>query len=134
MSFISIISGIIIAFFAMQIYFIIKSKRTAGKPIPFEKLDTEISRKIKNKKGLLYFFSPSCHSCKTQTPIIEKLKSELPNIISVDLSKDINTARAFGIMGTPAIVFVNNNIVDSIYLGVKNENFIRTKFSKSQTS
>ena len=129
MNFITIIIGLILAFVLMQVYLIIKSKRTVGKPIPFEKLNDFVAEKIKNKKGLLYFFSPNCSSCKTQTPIIEKLKNEFPNIISIDLSKDIKTARAFSIMGTPAIVFVNNNFVDSIYLGVKTETFIRNKFN-----
>ncbi len=133
MNFITIIIGLILAFVLMQVYLIIKSKRTVGKPIPFENINNLVAEKIKNKKGLLYFFSPNCHSCKTQTPIIEKLKNEFPNIISIDLSKDINTAKAFSIMGTPAIVFVDNNFVDSIHLGVKSETFIRNKFTKSKS-
>ncbi len=133
MNFLTIIIGLILAFVLMQVYLVIKSKRTAGKPIPFENINNLVAEKIKNKKGLLYFFSPNCHSCKTQTPIIEKLKNEFPNIISIDLSKDISTARAFSIMGTPAIVFVNNNFVDSIHLGVKSETFIRNKFANSKS-
>lgn len=133
MNFLTIIIGLILAFVLMQVYLVIKSKRTAGKPIPFENINNLVAEKIKNKKGLLYFFSPNCHSCKTQTPIIEKLKNEFPNIISIDLSKDIGTARAFSIMGTPAIVFVNNNFVDSIHLGVKSETFIRNKFANSKS-
>jgi len=129
LNFITIIVGLIFAFILMQIYLVIKSKRIAGKPIPFNNLNETIAKKVKNKKSLLYFFSPNCHSCKTQTPVIEKLKNEFPNIISIDLSKDIETARAFSIMGTPAIVFVNNNLVDSIHLGVKSETFIRNKFN-----
>jgi len=133
LNFLTIIIGLILAFVLMQVYLVIKSKRTAGKPIPFENINNLVAEKIKNKKGLLYFFSPNCHSCKTQTPIIDKLKNEFPNIISIDLSKDIGTARAFSIMGTPAIVFVNNNFVDSIHLGVKSETFIRNKFANSKS-
>lgn len=131
MNFFTIILILISAFVLKQVYLVIKSKRKAGKPVPFDKLSEHITNQIKNKNGLLYFFSPVCHSCKTQTPVIEKLKTEFPNIISVDISKDMATARAFSIMGTPAIVFVSNNIVNSIHLGVKPENFIRNKLNEN---
>jgi len=129
--FLTIFLILISAFILKQIYLIIKSKNAAGKPIPFDKLNDAISKKIKNKKGMLYFFSPICSVCKTQTPVVEKLKNIYPNIISIDISKDIKTAKAFNIMGTPSIVFVNNNFVDSIYIGFKSENFIRNKFTDS---
>jgi len=122
-----IIGSFFLLIISFQIYTIINSKRSAGKSIPFEKLKSGLSEKLKDKKALIYFHSPSCHNCKTLTPIIEELKTELRNIESIDISKDINTARAFGIMGTPALIFVNNNIVESVHLGLKSEKFIHTK-------
>ncbi len=119
--------SVVLLIISFQIYTVIKSKMSAGKSIPFEKLNSSVSEKLKDKKGLIYFYSPTCHNCKTVTPIVDKLKVEFPNIESIDLSKDIDTARAFGIMGTPALIFINDNLVDSVHLGIKSEEFIRTK-------
>jgi thiol-disulfide isomerase/thioredoxin len=122
-----VVVTVVLLIFSFQIYSVIKSKKSAGKPIPFEKIESSLSEKLKNKKALIYFHSPSCHNCKTLSPIIDKLKHEFGNIESIDISKDLETARAFSIMGTPALIFVNNNLVDSVHLGIKSEEFIRAK-------
>lgn len=122
-----VVVAVVLLIISFQIYSIIKSKRSVGKPIPFEKIASELSEKLKDKKALVYFHSPSCHNCKTLSPIIDRLKKDFTNIESVDISNDIDTARAFGILGTPALIFVNNNFVDSVHLGIKSEDFIKSK-------
>ncbi|MCB0745132.1 MAG: thioredoxin family protein [Ignavibacteriae bacterium] len=114
-------------FITFQIYVFVKSKKSVGNPIPFDTINNEIANKIKDKKSLIYFYSPSCHNCKKQTPIIEKLKSEFQSIISVDISKDLETARAFNIMGTPSILLLGTKTIEGVFVGVKNESFIREK-------
>lgn len=111
----------------LQLFFYIKSKRTVGNQIPYENINFEIADKIKNKKSVLYFHSPTCHNCKTQTPIVEKLKSDFNSIFSIDVSKDLQTAKAFGIMGTPSLLFLGTKTIEGFYVGVKNEKFIREK-------
>ena len=112
----------------MQVLNYFKSKKIAGTPIPFEKIDKSISEKIKNKESILYSYSPTCKNCKIQTTIIENLKKELDSIISIDVSKDLTTARTFRIMGTPSLLYLGTKNIQGIYLGFKNENFIREKF------
>jgi len=122
-----VIIAVVVLIISFQLYSVIKSKKSVGKAIPFEKMDQELSEKLKNKKALIYFHSPSCHNCKLLSPIIKKLKIDFANIESVDISNDIDTARAFGIMGTPALIFIDNNFVDSVHLGIKSEEFIKAK-------
>jgi len=119
--------SLIALFILFQIYVLIKPKRSVGIIVPYEKIDSEIANKIKDKKSLLYFHSPSCHNCKTQTPIIEKLKKEFESIISVDTTKNLKTARTFNVMGTPSLLFLGSNKIKGFYVGVKNEVFIREK-------
>ncbi|MCP5062212.1 MAG: thioredoxin family protein [Ignavibacteriae bacterium] len=122
-----VVVAVVLLIILLQIYSVIKSKKSAGKPIPFEKIESTLSEKLKDKKALIYFHSPSCHNCKTLSPIIDKLKKDFDNIESVDISKNLDTAKGFGIMGTPALIFVNNNFVDSVHLGIISEEFITSK-------
>ncbi len=128
-----VIIGVVLlsSFILFQIFMLVKSKRTVGNEIPYDKIDNDIAGKIKNKKGLLYFHSPTCHNCKKQTPIIEKLKSEFDSVVSVDVTKKLKTARAFNVMGTPSLLFVGANKIEGFYVGIKNENFIREKLHAS---
>lgn len=121
---VSVFLGIFILF---QLFIYLKSKKSVGNQIPFNEINSEVAEKIKNKKSILYFHSPTCYNCKTQTPIIEKLKKEFDSIFSIDISKDLQTAKAFGIMGTPSLIFLGTKTIEGFYVGVKNENFIREK-------
>jgi thiol-disulfide isomerase/thioredoxin len=125
-----VVLAIVVFFIAFQSFIYVKSKKMVGNSIPFDKIDKSITEKIKDKNSILYFHSPACHNCKTQTPIIDKLKKEFDSIISVDVSKDLNTARTFQIMGTPSLLFLGKQNIEGIYIGVKNENFIREKLQK----
>ncbi len=124
-----IVVGLILAglFISYQLFAIIKSKKSVGNPIPFDKLDEDLVLKIKNRKSLLYFHSPRCHNCKAQTPIIENLKNEFPSIFSIDTSEKLEIARAFNVMGTPSLVFLGHDKIDGYYVGKKDEKFIREK-------
>ncbi|MBI1931866.1 MAG: thioredoxin family protein [Ignavibacteriales bacterium] len=125
--FFTIVIILIGIFTLFQFFMYLKSKRSVGKIIPYDMINSEIWGKIKNKKSVLYFHSPSCHNCKVQTPIIEKLKNEFNCFLSIDVSKDLQTAKAFGIMGTPSLIFLGTKTIEGFYVGVKDENFIREK-------
>ena len=73
----------------------------------------------KGSKGLVYFFSPGCHACKMQTPVIIAMKSEYKNIYDVDISKDSETAQIFGIKATPTTVIVEDGVISQVLLGAK---------------
>jgi len=128
--FLIVIIALASLFFLTQIGFYIKSKKSVGNPIPFDKIDKGVVEGLRDKKGLIYFHSPTCHNCKTQTPIIEKLSKENESIISVDVSKKINTARALSVMGTPSIIMFSNNKIQNYFVGVKDEKFLSEHLAK----
>jgi len=130
MDFIFITIGILVfAFILFQILVFIKSKKNVGNPIPFDKIETEFIQEIKDKEGLIYFYSPTCGNCKVQLPIIEKVKNKINNLLSIDTSKHIKTAKAFNVMAIPSILFFTGNKIAGYYVGVKNEKFILEKLN-----
>lgn len=76
-------------------------------------------------RNLLYFYTKSCSACKSLTPVIDKLQKEFNNIHKIDLVKDMETAKAFGIMGVPALITIENRTIINYYLGYRSESAIR---------
>lgn len=77
-------------------------------------------------KVLVYFYSNTCAACRPMTPLIEKLNEEFRNIYMINISSDIDTARLFGVMGTPATVVVEAGKISNYVLGAKNYNYLRS--------
>jgi len=113
-----IIAAFVLLVFVLQVSMIISAKKSKGKKI------TGLTGRLKalernGSKGLIYFFSPTCRTCKYQTPIIKELQSKNRNIFDVDISKDMQTARVFGIKATPTTILMENGAVKEVLLGVK---------------
>ena len=124
-----IVLGIVAVIFTLQAVMIFAAKKSKGKKI------SGLNGKLKNlekngSKGLVYFFSPSCHACKAQTPIIKELQSGNKNVFDVDISKDMDTARIFGIKATPTTIFVNDGVISEVMLGVKQKDVLKGYLAK----
>ena len=124
-----IILVIVLLVFSLQFLMINAAKKSKGKKI------SGLNGKLKNlekngSKGLVYFFSPSCHACKAQTPIIKELQSKNKNVFDVDISKDMDTARIFGIKATPTTIFVNDGVISEVMLGVKQKDVLKGYLAK----
>jgi len=130
MTFVYIIIGILVLFFGMQFLMIFSAKRARGTKISGLKGSLKTLEK-NGSKGIVYFYSPSCRACKMQTPIIKSMQRANKNIFDVDISRDLETARIFGIKATPTTLAIKNGIIDQVYVGVKQqdifEKFLRNK-------
>ncbi len=118
-----IILGIFLLLILMQFITVSLAKKTKGKHL------TDLNNRLKileggKSKGLVYFFSPSCHACKSQTPIIKKIQSKHRNVFDVDISRDLDTARKFGVKATPTTVVVEGGVIIQVFLGVKNREIL----------
>lgn len=112
-----LIFGFLTLFFAFQYYLIFRSKKISGQSIDLSKIRPELRNYFNNEKLLIYFYSPNCSACRYQTPIIENLRKHNFNTLSVDISKDLQLARVFGIMGTPSIALMEKNLVKEFFIG-----------------
>lgn len=130
-----IVFGIIGTIFLLLIFFRFyisrKAKAGIGKPIKDEIINSKSFAKIRDKKGLIYFYTPTCPNCKTQKPVIDKLKKKSVNVVEVDLSQQRDLAFAFGIMGVPSTVVVNKNIIRDVMIGPRDESTLMEKYSSA---
>lgn len=78
------------------------------------------------RNTLVYFHSPGCAACRVQTPVIEKLQRDNPNVFSINIAEDLATAKAFGVRGTPSTVLVRDGIVRVFLLGSQPEARLRS--------
>ncbi|HIP43062.1 MAG TPA: conjugal transfer protein TraF [Aquifex aeolicus] len=81
----------------------------------------KVIEKVKDKVGIIYFFSSKCRFCKLQTPLIEKLYRDYGlevravsidgGLLETDIPQVVNPGLAieFGIRGVPATVVVIAN-------------------------
>lgn len=129
MTFVYIIISIVALFAGMQFFMIFSAKRAKGKKVAG--LQGSLKSLEKNgSKGLVYFFSPSCRACSMQTPVIKTLQKKYKNIFDVDISKDFQTARIFGIKATPTTVVIKNGIVDDVFVGVKQQQVLENYLNR----
>ena len=72
---------------------------------------TDATFEAETKEGLVLvdFWATWCGPCRMQAPILEKLSEELSEdelkIVKMDVDENPETARAFGIMSIPTLLF-----------------------------
>jgi len=85
---------------------------------------TDATFEAETKEGLVLvdFWATWCGPCRMQAPILEKLSEELSEdelkILKIDVDENPETARAFGIMSIPTLLFKKNGQVVKQVAGV----------------
>ncbi len=113
-----ILAAFLVAFVILQLFMLLKMRLKKGKPAP--ELEGEMGAAItKGGKTLLYFHSPSCGACRSMTPMIEEFKKSKKNIFSINIVSDMDTPRKFGILGTPSVVLVEDEVIREFLVGAQ---------------
>ena len=85
---------------------------------------TDATFEAETKEGLVFvdFWATWCGPCRMQAPILEKLSEELSEdelkILKMDVDENPETARAFGIMSIPTLLFKKDGQVVKQVAGV----------------
>lgn len=85
---------------------------------------TDATFEAETKEGLVLvdFWATWCGPCRMQAPILEKLSQELSEdelkILKMDVDENPETARAFGIMAIPTLLFKKDGQVVKQVAGV----------------
>ncbi len=112
-----------ILFLVFQLYPLFTGYKARGKKIP--QLAGVVSDAVQQKERyLLYFWAPQCGMCRGMTPIIEKLIGERDDLAKIDAAEHPEFARALGVLGTPALVLVEQGTISKVTLGAKSEKSI----------
>ena len=127
-----LITALVIIFVFVGLRFLMqkRAQRSKGKEVNISIFDDKIKNLLTSEKSILYFFTPTCGACKSQTPIIDKLETETNAVGKIDLSVNRNAAAEFGIMGTPSTAIMSGNIITEIFIGLKQESFLKRKFDE----
>ena len=85
---------------------------------------TDATFEAETKEGLVLvdFWATWCGPCRMQAPILEKLSQEFSEdelkILKMDVDENPETARAFGIMSIPTLLFKKDGHVVKQVAGV----------------
>jgi thioredoxin 1 len=74
---------------------------------------------------LLYFYSEHCGACRPVTPLIDELSRARQGVVKVDVRRHIDTARRFGIMGTPSLVLVDKGQIARVHVGAISDGYLQ---------
>ena len=92
--------------------------------------DATFEQETKDGLVLVDFWATWCGPCRMQGPILDKLSEELSEdvlkIVKMDVDENPNTARAFGIMSIPTLLFKKDGQVVKQVAGVHTVEQIKT--------
>ncbi len=93
-----------------------RSKALIGQAVP--PLPGEVGRKVaRSKHALLYFFSPGCAACRPITPVVKELERRNRAVFAIDISRDLELARALKVMATPSAIEVADGAIVGYHVG-----------------
>ncbi|CYU46277.1 thioredoxin [Streptococcus suis] len=92
---------------------------------------TDANFEVETQEGvvLVDFWAPWCGPCRMQAPILEQLAGEVDEdelrIYKMDVDENPNTARQFGIMSIPTLLFKKDGQVVKQVAGVHTKEQIK---------
>jgi len=114
----------LLVFFLYQRFMISRMTKKKGKETPVLSNSSYDKAAKSGKPTLFYFYSPRCGACKTMTPLVEEYANN-ERCFKIDISKDMATAREFGVMGTPSTIVTENGTISEFMVGPRSESLLK---------
>ena len=88
-----------------------------------EILSDEFKTVINEGKVVVDFFATWCGPCKMLSPVMDEISNELSdiNFYKVDVDKNEDIAREYGIMSIPTIIIFENGKVVNTLVGIRSK-------------
>lgn len=88
-----------------------------------EILSDEFKTVINEGKVVVDFFATWCGPCKMLSPVMDEISNELSdiNFYKVDVDKNEDIAREYGIMSIPTIIIFENGKVVNTLIGLRSK-------------
>jgi thioredoxin 1 len=71
----------------------------------------------KAQRALVYFFSPQCGACRMMTPKMRALSGANKNVFVVDITEQLDVARALRVLATPTTLEIEGGKVVGVHIG-----------------
>lgn len=115
---VGIFIALVVGYVVFQTLTMRRMKRIEGETMSGE---TGVPGMKSEGKKLVYFYTPTCHACKTMTPIIEGMMESRSDVYKVDASMNHNAARNFNIMATPTTLVLDGLKIEKVLVGLQKE-------------
>jgi thioredoxin-like negative regulator of GroEL len=103
---------------SMQLWVHLRLRRQKGKTLP--KLWSLVEAQTPGQsRVLVYIWSPSCGQCRTTTPLINDLKVDYDNVVSINAADHTAAVIEAGVMGTPSFLILDNGVLQQAYVGAR---------------
>ena len=107
---------VIVLIAGLQLFMMLRFKRQEGTAAP--SLDGLLPEGISPQPRMLfYFYSEHCGPCKAVTPLVDELQGRHEGVVKVDVRRNMEIARRFGVMGTPTLIRVEDGRIAKIHVG-----------------
>ena len=112
-----VVGGFVALVLFMQLFVRVRARLQAGKSVP--PLGGPLGKHLaRGRPALVYFHSPGCAACRPITPKIEELSRRKDTVYVVDVSRDLQTARALKVLATPSFVEIEAGKVVGFRVGL----------------
>ena len=116
-AFIYTILGVVGIFLLLQLLVKLRGWQKRGKAAP--DVGGPLGKAIKNGTKLIaYFYSPTCRACRTQEKYLPQADKKANTVFRINAAKETKTAAAFGVMGTPTTIIIENGIIKKYFVGI----------------
>ncbi|MET0025214.1 MAG: thioredoxin family protein [Sedimenticola sp.] len=103
-------------FLLFQLMVVWQARKQVGRPQPVTASPLKIDS---TRPALLYFHSPQCSPCRAMTPVVTEMGESDDNVISIDITRDMELARAYRVRATPTVVVVESGTITKVLVGQK---------------
>ena len=112
-----IIAAAVAAFVVIQVGLKRLASRAVGRQTPdTAAIDGDLAP---GTRRVYVFHAPHCGPCRAMMPTVDRIRETHPNLIKVDVSRDSDLARAFGVVATPSVAVVDGGTVRVIKVGAQ---------------
>ena len=112
----AIVALFVVLMVGMQLLVRYRARSMQGQPVPA--ISGPIGKRIASaKSALVYFMSPNCGACRTWTPRVNELSQKNHNVFVIDVSQQLEVARALNVMATPSAVEIRDGRVAGYHIG-----------------
>lgn len=111
------IGGMFLLMVGMNLLVRLKARELEGQPMP--DVPGPIGESLsKAGRGLVYFFSPQCGACRAITPRMKALSEKNHSVFVVDITEQLEVARAMHVLATPSTVEIADGKVVGVHVGM----------------
>ena len=117
----TVVAGLAVVIFLPKVLMARKLTKLNDAPAPTPHKAS--AKRIKSgARTILYFFTPTCPACRTQDPIVRKIRKRYPDaVFRIDASTNHQAASAYGVVDVPHFAFIEGGKLVMTQAGAQRE-------------